>query len=51
MGYYWWIPILLIALAALVVLARGSKRQPGSPLDERQRSPEAIKRGKFFNRE
>jgi len=50
MGYYWFIPILVIALIALVVLARGSRRQPASPLEERQQTPEAIKRGKFFNK-
>jgi cytochrome c-type biogenesis protein CcmH/NrfF len=50
MSYFWLIPILVIALMALVVLARGSRRQPASPLEERQHRPEAIKRGRFFNK-
>ncbi|MDB6017923.1 MAG: hypothetical protein JWR19_2412 [Pedosphaera sp.] len=50
MTYYWLISIIVIALVVLVALQRGSKRQPDSPLEERQQSPEAIKRRKFINR-
>lgn len=50
MFYYWLIPVLVVAIVAVLFFAYGAKRKgAASNLDEGD-SPEAIKRGRYLNK-